>query len=89
MRLIPLRFIRKAVNASSKKYKVFYFHPYELDTKDMQIGHKTASASSMFSLFQQILGRNGNPGKIEQLLKENRFSDFSSLPLFAKRACNE
>ena len=80
LRILPSwllgRLVTRSVNAGSK---VFYFHPYELDSSDVKIQHEITSLRSLFYVFQQKLGRKGNYNKVANLIAEYDFTSFENI----------
>ena len=75
LRLVPYRIIASAIRKpSGRQHRTFYFHPYELDPKDVHIKHNVKSFGTIAYWLQQIAGRRANPHKIEKLLSEFRFT---------------
>lgn len=52
---------------------VFYFHPYEMDPSDCQLDFPLSSLKSRLLMWQQRIGREKNPVKIEHFLRSKRF----------------
>jgi hypothetical protein len=74
LRLVPYWLIKKAIQKSAlRQYRVFYFHPYELDPKDVHVKHEMRSTRSISYYLQQIAGRKSNPQKLIKLLSEFSF----------------
>lgn len=75
LRMVPYRIIASAIRkSSSQQLGVFYFHPYELDPKDVHLKHNIKSASTFAYWLQQKLGRGSNPDKLQRLLSEFKFT---------------
>ena len=80
LRMLPYALLRRLIQRARKTSQqlVFYLHPYELDPEDTQAKRQLTSAKSHMYLLQQMIGRKGNPGKIEKLLQTSRFESFAS-----------
>lgn len=79
LRLVPYWIIASAIQKSAgKQIRIFYFHPYELDPKDVHLKHKVKSVSSAAYWLQQIIGRGSNPDKIKKLLSEFKFNSIKN-----------
>jgi polysaccharide deacetylase family protein (PEP-CTERM system associated) len=74
LRLVPYWLVKKAIQKTAQQQiRVFYFHPYELDPRDVRVKHKIRSTRSMTYYLQQIAGRKSNPQKLTRLLSEFSF----------------
>jgi len=75
LRMVPYGIIASAIRkSSSRKIRIFYFHPYELDPADTQMKHKVKSVGSIVYWLQQTVGRGSNPEKLQRLLSEFKFT---------------
>jgi len=80
LRLVPYRIVAWAIRKSRSRHtRIFYFHPYELDPKDIEMKHKVRSLGSMTYWLQQIAGRKSNPNKLKRLLSEFRFTSINEV----------
>ncbi len=69
LRLLPYRLLKVMIGRAARQGGlVFYLHPYELDPTDVQGVASLKGLKSRLYFVQQMLGRNGNPHKIEELL---------------------
>ena len=72
LRMLPGALLNALIRRASRRGNlVFYLHPYEIDPADTQAAQPLTSLKSRLYFFQQMIGRKGNPAKIEGLL--NRF----------------
>jgi hypothetical protein len=79
LRLLPYPLLKPMIRrAGQRGGLVFYLHPYELDPADVHGVSSPKNLKSRIYLFQQMLGRNGNPRKIEKLLASSRFDSFAT-----------
>lgn len=79
LRVLPYQLLKPMIRRAGRQGGlVFYMHPYELDPTDVQGVGSPKSLKSRLYLFQQMLGRNGNPQKIEKLLATTRFESFAA-----------
>ena len=75
LRMVPYGVVASAIRkASNQRIMVFYFHPYELDPKDIYLKHRVKSVKSVAYWLQQAVGRRSNPDKIRKLLCEFKFT---------------
>ncbi|HEX3020059.1 MAG TPA: DUF3473 domain-containing protein, partial [Chitinispirillaceae bacterium] len=75
LRLLPLKFILANVNKLQKNKitGVFYFHPYELDNRDINLKIKLTKITSILYYLQQISGRKKNVIKLIKFLNIYKF----------------
>lgn len=79
LRTLPYRLLKPMIRRAGRSAGlVFYVHPYELDPNDVHGISSPKRLKTRFYLFQQKLGRNGNPQKIEKLLATTRFHSFAN-----------
>jgi len=75
LRMAPYRIVASAIRrASGRRVLIFYFHPYELDPKDIYLKHTVKSVRSAAYWLQQAIGRRSNPDKLRKLLCEFKFT---------------
>lgn len=80
LRLFPYSILARMVDRAKKgQAPVFYLHPYELDPADTESKTELRSLKSKLYLLQQKIGREGNPAKIERLLRSTRFDSFANV----------
>lgn len=80
LRILPSWLLRNMIKlSSSSDLKVFYFHPYELDSSDVKVQHKVTSLKSLLYVFQQRLGRKRNQDKVARLISEYSFNSFENI----------
>ena len=78
LRLLPYTVFARALRIFERETTgVFYFHPYELDPKDVRLPYRSRSLRTLVTRMTQAAGRSGNPKKIERFLTENRFQSIS------------
>jgi len=74
LRMLPYGLLRPLIRrAGCSGSRIFYLHPYELDPDDAHLPTKLNSLKSRLYYWQQMIGRRGNPEKIERLLQLARF----------------
>jgi polysaccharide deacetylase family protein (PEP-CTERM system associated) len=87
LRMLPYGLLKPMIRQAGKQGGlIFYLHPYELDPSDVQSPARPTSLKSRLYLWQQKLGREGNPRKIEKLLASTRFASIGaaySMPGFS------
>ena len=76
LRVLPYRFIRWGIKKLNKEGHpaVIYMHPYEMDSKDIEINHSSTDCRTRLTLFTQRMNRSRFEGKMRRLFNDFKFS---------------
>ena len=78
LRMLPFALLKPMIRRAARNDAlVFYLHPYELDPTDAHLPTKLTSLKSRLYYWQQMIGRRGNPAKIEKLLQLAQFQSIA------------
>ncbi len=78
LRMLPYVLLKHLIRRAERSGAlVFYLHPYELDPADAHLPTKLNSLKSRLYYRQQMVGRRGNPEKIEKLLQMAKFQSIA------------
>jgi polysaccharide deacetylase family protein (PEP-CTERM system associated) len=78
LRMLPFALLKKFITRAQRQGPlIFYLHPYELDPADAGLPTRINRLRSRLYYWQQMVGRRGNPIKIEKLLQLARFNSIA------------
>jgi polysaccharide deacetylase family protein (PEP-CTERM system associated) len=78
LRMLPFALLQRLIRHAQKTGPlVFYLHPYEIDPTDARLPVPLTNLKSKLYYRQQMMGRRGNPAKIEKLLRLAKFQSIA------------